>query len=391
MNVQRFMEGQLQRALESMPAVAVLGPRQSGKSTLAREHVGRMAGPKPCYLDLERPADHAKLSDPEAYLAANDDRLVCLDEIQRVPGLFPVLRYLIDQDRRPGRFLILGSASRDLIRQSSESLAGRLRYLELTPFLVDEAHGLDLASFWSRGGFPESVLAADDAASLEWRLDFIRAFLERDVPGLMPRVSTAMVSRLWQMLSHTHGNLLNMSALANALDVSAHTVRHHIELLEGAFMARRLPAHHVNIGKRLVKAPKLYLRDAGILHALLGIRGPDDLAGHPIYGASWEGLGIESIMAHCRRDVRASFYRTARGAEIDLVLEFGQERVAVEFKSSTAPKPRPGFWSAIEDLGTTRNWIVAPVSETFPMRSATVSGLTGFLQAEANSDFLLRP
>ncbi len=373
-----------------MPAVALLGPRQCGKSTLARMLISQWSDPPPVYLDLERPTDRAKLTDPEAFLAAHADRLVCLDEVQRVPDLFVVLRYLIDRNRRPGRFLILGSASRDLIRQSSESLAGRIRYVELTPFLFTEAHGLDMRSFWLRGGFPESALAEDDAESFEWRLDFVRSFLERDIPGLAPRVSADVVSRLWQMLSHMHGQLLNMATLANALDVSAHTVRHHIELLEGSFMARRLPPYSANLRKRLVKSPKVYLRDTGILHTLLGIRSRDDLPGHPIYGASWEGLGIETILAHCRRDVRASFFRTASGAEVDLVLEFGQERVAVEFKSSSAPRLRPGFWSAIDnDLRTSRNWIVAPVDEPFPLRNATVTSIEGFLVAEENADLLL--
>jgi predicted AAA+ superfamily ATPase len=345
--------------------------------------------PSALFLDLERPADLAKLQDPESLLAANAHRLVCLDEIQRVPDLFPVLRYLIDQDRRAGRFLVLGSASRELIRQSSETLAGRVRYLELSPFQLSEPHGVDAHELWLRGGFPESALAENREHSFEWRLDFIRDFLERDVPALMPRVSVPNVRRIWQMLAHVHGQLLNMASLGNALDVSTHTIRHHIELLEGAFMLRRLPPFSSNQGKRLVKTPKVYLRDTGILHSLLGIREWEELQGHPQVGASWEGFAIENILSRCKREVQACFYRTARGAEIDLILERGQERIAVELKASSAPRPRQGFWSAAEDLGIERQWIVAPVEEGFPLRSARVASPSEFLAHPDNQDFLI--
>lgn len=345
--------------------------------------MAEVADPASLYLDLERPADQARLQDPEALLRANAERLVCIDEIQRAPELFPALRYLIDERERNGRFLLLGSASRDLIRQSSESLAGRLRYLELTPFLLSEPHGLTEEEFWLRGGFPRSTLAQSTAASFEWRLDFVRSFLERDIPALAPRVSPPDIRRLWQMLAHVNGQLLNMATLANSLDVSGHTVRHHIDLLEGAFMARRLPPFHTNTGKRLVKSPKLYLRDTGVLHALLDIQTWEGLLGHPAFGASWEALCIETILARCKRNVRASFYRTARGAEIDLVLERGQERVAIECKASSSPRPRPGFWTALEDIKSTQNWIIARVDEPFPVRNATVTSLQGFLLDEA--------
>ncbi|MBT3191395.1 MAG: ATP-binding protein [Verrucomicrobia bacterium] len=370
-----------------MPAVAILGPRQCGKSTLARMLIDTLPTPA-LYLDLERPADLARLEDPEALLTENSNRLVCIDEIQRRPELFPVLRYLIDRNGRNGQFLILGSASRELIRQSSETLAGRIRYMELTPFLEYEQHGASWQDLWVRGGFPRSLLAADAHLSFEWRLDFIRDFLERDIPALSPRTSTQTIRRLWSMLAHVHGQILNMSALANSLDVSTHTVRHHIDLLEGAFMARRLQPFSKNMGKRLTKSPKLYLRDTGILHALLGIESWDGLLGHPVLGFSWEAFCIEHILSRCRSHVQATYYRTARGAEVDLVLENGNSRVAVEFKSSTSPSPRRGFWSATDDLECARNWIVAPVDDAYPMRAARVASLHGFLEAPENGDIL---
>lgn len=338
------------------------------------------------YLDLERPSDLARLEDAEALLRDQPERLVCIDEVQRVPDLFPVLRSVMDEGERSGQFLILGSACRDLIRQSSESLAGRLRYLELTPFQAFEAHGASSRDLWIRGGFPRSLMAPNEEASFEWRIDFIRSFLERDIPALKPRLSVPTLRRLWSMLAHVHGQLLNMASLANALDVSTHTVKHHIDLLEGAFMARRLMPYSRNLGKRLVKSPKLYLRDSGILHTLLGIRDWEGLLGHPVVGSSWEGYCIEQILARCRRDVSASFYRTARGAEVDLVLESADSRVAIEFKSSSAPRPRPGFWIATDDLETKRRWIVAPVNEPYPLRSARVASPTGFLGHPENRD-----
>lgn len=370
-----------------MPAVALLGPRQCGKSTLAGMIVRQRSEPT-LYLDLERPTDLARLADPEALLASQPERLVCIDEIQRMPELFPTLRYLIDQSGRNGQFLILGSASRELIRQSSETLAGRIRYLELTPFLESEPHGASFRELWVRGGFPRSLLADNEEASFEWRLDFVRDFLERDIPALSPRTSTQTIRRLWQMLAHVHGQVLNMSKLGNSLDVSTHTIKHHIDLLEGAFMARRLHPFSQNMGKRLTKSPKLYLRDTGILHALLGIQSWEDLLGHPVFGFSWEALCIDHILTRCRPHIQATFYRTARGAEVDLVLEDGKSRIAIEFKSSSAPSPRPGYWIASEDLQTDRRWIIAPVDKPYPLRTAQVSPLQHFLSDTENHDML---
>lgn len=386
--VPRLLEMPIRNALEQVPAVAILGPRQCGKTTLARQLVGSF--PDVLYLDLERPSDMSRLADPEALFSANMNRMVCIDEIQRIPELFPVMRHAIDQNRAPGRFLILGSASKDLIRQTSESLAGRIRYLELTPFLLGEiAGGGELEAYWQRGGFPPSWMASDEAASFEWRLDFVRDFLERDIPMLQPRIPPERIRRLWSMLAHTHGQLLNMASLAGSLGVQGPTIRSYIDLLEGAYMARRLVPYAANLKKRLVKSPKLYIRDSGVLHVLLNITDRNSLLGHPVYGASWEGFCLENILGRCRRNVQASFYRTVRGAEIDLILEQGRSRIAVEFKVSSSARPQRGFWTALKDLDIDRAWLIAPIQEGYPIEDVRVASLAEFLDAEENSDFLL--
>ena len=386
--IPRLLGEYVRNALTQVPAVAILGPRQCGKTTLARDLAGGRSDV--LYLDLERPSDLSRLSDPEALFAANTQRMICIDEIQRVPELFPVMRYAIDMDRRPGRFLILGSASKQLIRQSSETLAGRIRYLELTPFLLNEvADGGSLERHWLRGGFPLSWVAEDEEASFEWRLDFLLDFLERDIPMLQPRVLPESVRRLLTMLAHMHGQLLNMSSLSSALGVSGPTIRNYIDLLEDAFMVRRLIPYAANLKKRLVKSPKLYLRDSGVLHTLLNISDRNTLFGHPVYGSSWEGYAIENILAKCRKTVQASFFKTVRGAEIDLILEQGLSRVAVEFKSSSTAKPQRGFWTALQDLDIERAWIVAPIQEGFPLHGARVASLQEFLQSPENTHMLL--
>lgn len=386
--IPRFLDGHVRRALRQVPAVAILGPRQCGKTTLARHLVGNL--PEVLYLDLERPSDVSRLTDPEALFAANASRMICIDEIQRVPELFPVMRHAIDADRRPGRFLILGSASKELIRQSSETLAGRIRYLELTPFLLNEVvDDGDLETYWLKGGFPLSWIAPDEVASFEWRLDFIRDFLERDIPMLQSRIPAERIRRFWTMLAHIHGQVLNMASLAGALGVQGPTIRSYIDLLEGAFMVRRLVPYAANLKKRLVKSPKLYIRDSGVLHTLLNIPDRNSLLGHPIYGTSWEGFCLENILARCKRTVQASFFRTVRGAEIDLILEQGRSRVAVEFKSSSAAKPQRGFWTALKDLSIERAWIIAPIQEGYPLQGVRVASLQEFIEAQENRDFLL--
>jgi len=386
--IPRFLDGHVRKALRQVPAVAILGPRQCGKTTLARHLVGNL--PEVLYLDLERPSDVSRLTDPEALFAANASRMICIDEIQRVPELFPVMRHAIDADRRPGRFLILGSASKELIRQSSETLAGRIRYLELTPFLLNEVvDDGDLETYWLKGGFPLSWIAPDEVASFEWRLDFIRDFLERDIPMLQSRIPAERIRRFWTMLAHIHGQLLNMASLAGALGVQGPTIRSYIDLLEGAFMVRRLVPYAANLKKRLVKSPKLYIRDSGVLHTLLNIPDRNSLLGHPIYGTSWEGFCLENILARCKRTAQASFFRTVRGAEIDLILEQGRSRVAVEFKSSSAVKPQRGFWTALKDLSIERAWIIAPIQEGYPLQGVRVASLQEFIEAQENRDFLL--
>ncbi|MBT5606732.1 MAG: ATP-binding protein [Lentisphaerae bacterium] len=386
--IRRHAEATIERRLANTPAVALLGPRQAGKSTLAKQILATHEGA--VYLDLERPSDAMKLRAPEAFLAANPDALMCLDEIQRVPELFPVLRSVIDDRGRNGQFLILGSASPDLLRQSSETLAGRIARVELAPFDVGEVESThSLNDLWLRGGFPRSLLAADEEASTEWRQDFVRTFLERDIPRLAARVATEQVGRLWQMCAHEQGQLLNSSKLGASLGVSDHTVRSYLGLLEGALVTQLLSPLEVNLKKRLVKSPKVYIRDTGLLHALLGIQSMNDLFGHPCYGPSWETLVVANVLARLRPQVQAAFYRTARGAELDLVLSASGVRLAIECKASTAPKVTRGFWNAIDDLGVDQAWLAAPVTETYPIHERVeVTPLPHLLKALAHRGWL---
>jgi predicted AAA+ superfamily ATPase len=382
--VPRAIQEQVEARLADFPVVAVLGPRQCGKTTLIRETVA--SHPGVVYLDLERPSDLGKLRDPELFFnlqrLEGPASLFCLDEIQRAPELFPVLRSLVDEDRRNGQFLLLGSASRDLLRQTSESLAGRIAYLELTPFLASEIPQDDpgaLTRLWVRGGFPLSFLAAGDESSRIWRESFMLTFLERDLPQLGFNVPAATLHRLWRMLAHLHGQTLNSSQLGAALGVSHTTVRSYLDLLTQTFMLRLLEPFATNTKKRLVKSPKVYLRDSGILHTLLQIDRLDDLLAHPVCGESWEGLVIENVVAALPR-WQPSFYRTKAGAEIDLVLERGRRKLAIECKASTAPVVSRGFWSALDDLGIEEAWVIAPVTEPYPLRAGvTVAPLRVFL------------
>lgn len=367
--IERNLTAPILKRLENIPVVAILGPRQCGKSTLTRAILSTM--PNVVYLDLERPSDMAKLTDPEAFLSLNRDKLICLDEIQRQPGLFKVMRSIIDDNQRNGQFIILGSASPNLLRQSSETLAGRIAYLELTPFLLDEIiPGNDteaLRKLWLRGGYPRSTLAVDEETSFDWRLDFIRTYLERDIPALGFRIPAGNIERFWKMCAHIHGQLLNRSKLGESLGISHHTVQNYLDLMKQTFILRVLPPLEVNLKKRLVKSPKVYLRDSGLLHALLRIEEQNDLLGHPVYGSSWEGFALENILASAPR-WDAFFYRTTTGNEVDLVLERGGRRIAVEFKVSTAPSVAKGTWSALEDLGNPEAWIIAPVNEAYPIK-----------------------
>ena len=361
---------QVTDALAEVPAVALLGPRQVGKTTLALE----VAGKRPSiYLDLESEADRAKLAEPELYLAQHTDKLVILDEIQRTPQLFRSLRGIIDAGRRrgqgKGRFLVLGSASIDLLKQSSESLAGRIRYLELAPFDAGEVGSGRLDELWLRGGFPESLLAKSDAASLRWRADFIRTYLERDVPQLGPRIPAETLRRLWTMLAHSQGGLLNAAVLARALAVDGKTIAAYLDLLVDLLLVRRLMPWHGNVRKRLVKSPKVYVRDCGLVHALLGISDREALLAHPVAGGSWEGMAIESLVAAAPDGTDAYFFRTSAGAEIDLLLKLPGHRQpwAIEIKRGLAPKVERGFHLACESVRPERRWVVYGGVERFPL------------------------
>ncbi|RPH46367.1 MAG: ATP-binding protein [Burkholderiales bacterium] len=362
----RIARARLDAALARSPAVAVLGPRQVGKTTLAR--AAAAARPGAVYLDLETAADLARLADPARFLASRRDRLVVLDEVQNAPELFGELRAEIDADRRSGRFLILGSASFRLLRQS-QTLAGRLAVVDMSPLLLAEiaARFEDIERLWVRGGFPGSFTAGSDADSWGWRQDFVRHFLNIDLAAFGIAVDPPSMGRLWRMLAHLHGQLLNASALSRSLGVSAPTVGRWIDHLVDALVVRRLEPFHANLGKRLVKSPKLYLRDSGLLHALLGVSDADALAGHPGAGASWEGFVIEQICARLPAHVPVSFYRTAAGAELDLVIEAGGMRIGIEAKLSSAPTVTKGFWQACEDVGVSQAWVVAPVRDGWPI------------------------
>ena len=357
----------LTQALAEFPAVALLGPRQAGKTTLAK--IIAVQHPDSMYLDLERPSELAKLTDPELFLSRYADRLIVLDEIQRQPELFPILRALIDENRRPGRFLLLGSASPQLLRQASESLAGRISFHELAPFDIGEigpTH-LELQNFWLRGGYPPSWLAETGQASFAWRESFITTHLERDIPSFGIRVPGTTLRRFWQMLAHLHGQMWNASRLASGFGVSAPTVEHYLDILEATYMVRRLLPLHVNLGKRLVKSPKIYLRDSGLLHALLGVSNLDELSGHPVVGPSWEGWALEQIAQLLGPQWQLSFYRTTAGAEMDVVAERGNQKIGFEIKFSSAPTLSKGSWAAIADLKLNHTYIVAPVESGYPL------------------------
>ena len=368
----RRIETQIRADLEDQAAVALLGPRQVGKTTLALAIAE--AGPS-VYLDLEDPADRDKLADPALYLSAHEDKLVVIDEIQNAPELFTTLRGLIDRGRRKGRgtgrFLVLGSASIELLRQSFESLAGRIAYRELHPLDITEVGGDKLDALWLRGGFPQSFLARGDARSLDWRRDFLRTYLTRDIPLLEPRIPAETLRRLWTMLAHNQGTPLNASRLASSLGVSAPTVARYIDLLVDLLLVRRLTPFHANLGKRLVKAPKTYVRDSGVLHALLAIPTKSQLLDHPIVGSSWEGYLIETLISCAPPWTSAFYYRTSAGAEIDLLLELPGSRLwAIEVKRSLSPKVERGFHSACDDVKPERRLVVYAGGEGVPLPHA---------------------
>ena len=365
--ISRRIGRRLTELIDSYPAVGLLGPRQAGKTTLALETAARRPS---VYLDLESVTDVAKLADADRYFADHQDELVVLDEVHRLPGLFQTLRGVIDRGRRQGkatgRFLLLGSAAIELLKQSGESLAGRISYLELAPFDALEVPATELDKLWVRGGFPSSFLATDDASSLKWRQDFVRTYLEREIPQLGPRIPAEALRRFWTMLAHNQAGLLNAANLARGLGVDGKTVARYLDLLVDLLLVRRLPAWHRNPSKRLVKSPKVMVRDTGLVHVLLGLRNKDELLGHSVAGQTWESLVIETLIAAAPEGTEASFYRTGAGAEIDLVLALPNHQLwAVEVKRSSAPRVDKGFHLACADLEPDQRFVVYSGSEQF--------------------------
>jgi len=379
MMIERRLTNRLLHLLDHAPAVVLLGPRQAGKTTLALE----IGNKRPSiYLDLEDEDERAKLANPTRYFADHEDELVILDEVQRMPELFQRLRGVIDEGRRGGRangrFLLLGSAAMDLLRQAGESLAGRIAYLELGPFDALEAGARNIDKLWVRGGFPRSFLAASDALSMEWRRDFIRTYLERDVPQFGSRIPAETLRRFWTMLAHNQAQILNAANIARGLGVDGKTVAGYLDLLVDLLLVRRLPPWHRNVGKRLVKSPKVYVRDSGIAHALLGIRNKEELLAHPVVGQTWESFVMETLIAAAPDGTESNFYRTQRGAEVDLVLTLpGSKPWAIEIKRSTAPKLERGYHVACEDLEPAERLVVYPGDERFSLGHDTEAiGLT---------------
>lgn len=368
--IERSLLPTLLETLADFPAVALLGPRQAGKTTLAIT-VGE-AQTQSVYLDLESPSDRQKLTDPEAYLSMHEQRLVILDEVQHMPVLFQTLRGLIDRGRRAGlgnsRFLLLGSASGDLLRQSSESLAGRIAYLELPPLQLLELDSAAQDTVWLRGGFPNSFLASSANKSMVWRQNLISTYLERDIPSYGGRIPAETLRRLWTMLAHQQGGLLDVSQLGKNLMIDAKTVHRYLDMFVDLMLLHRLQPWHSNVGKRLVKSPKLYVRDSGLVHALLGISTLEALLSHPVLGNSWEGFAIETLLNAAPLNTNRGFYRTSNGAEVDLLLEIPGEGVwAIEIKRGANSKPRRGFYAACDDLQPTQRWLVHGGSDIYPL------------------------
>jgi uncharacterized protein len=387
--MQRYIERsaavKIRQSIEQNPVTALIGPRQCGKSTLARYIL--QGGKNILFLDLELPSDMRKLTDAELFLKEHTHQLVCIDEIQLRPDLFPLLRALIDKERRPGRFLIIGSASRDLIRQGGETLAGRIHYIELTPLLWTELYNdkdrkkWDFQMHWWRGGFPPSLLAETDAQSDAWRKDMIRDYLSRDIPSLGFALPLPVITRFWKMIAHYHGSIFNASKIGQSMDISHNTARKYLDILEQTFMVRLLQPLAINLKKRLVKSPKIYLRDSGLLHTLLEIDSMTELYGHPVFGASWESWCIEQVIAALPL-WQPFFYRTSSGEEVDLVLVRGKKRLVLEIKASLTPHLSRGFADTIKALQPDRAWVICPMTDAgYPIASgAYVTGITECLE-----------
>lgn len=363
---QRYIQALFEEYLEIFPAVGIVGPRQVGKTTLVK-HLSW--GKNKIYLDLEKASDRAKLSDVELFLTNHQDSTVILDEIQLMPELFAELRSSIDEDRRPGRFILLGSASPDLIRSSADSLAGRIGYLELTPFTLEEVLEAEMERLWMRGGYPLSFLASTERISNLWRGNFIKTYIERDLGLLGLNTDPKLVERFWMMLAHVQGSLWNGDNFARALGITRPTVTRYLEFLEGSFMVRILQPYHRNVKKRLVKSPKVYIRDTGLLHALVGVKSYDQLINQLLIGASWETFVIEQIINVIGPDYQYYFYRTHQGAECDLLLvKSGKVEWAIEIKNTLSPKISKGFLISMEDTKAAKGAVISRVKEGYPLK-----------------------
>jgi predicted AAA+ superfamily ATPase len=379
--IDRLIENKIKEALQRSPSVALMGPRQIGKTTIA---INISASTPSIYLDLENRLDLQKVNDIHSFHDANRNKLIILDEVQRLPEIFASLRGIIDQERRTGnkfeQFLFLGSASIDLLKQSSESLAGRISYIEMYPINLLEFN--ELNTLWLRGGFPESLLASSNNNSVDWRRDFIKTYLERDIPQLGPRIPAETLERFWTMLAHHQGSVMNAANLARNLDLSGVTISRYLDLMTDLLLVRKLKPWTFNIGKRLVRSPKIYVRDSGITHALLDISNYNQLLGHPVVGGSWEGFVIENLLSIAPANVQAYYYGTPGGAEIDLLLVFsGVEKWAIEIKRSSAPSIKKGFYIACNDLQPNKRFVVYAGTDEFSLGTNTTAiSLIGLMQ-----------
>lgn len=387
--IQRALFKKLEKSLNSVPIVALLGSRQVGKTTLAKQLADQFHKTA-TYIDLESDADYNKLTDAESYLKRFDGELLIIDEVQRKKDLFRILRSIVDRRKskgeRTGHFLLLGSASKDLLQESSESLAGRIRYLELTPFTVWELStqnkkSFDLENLWFRGGYPDSYLAPNDEESWNWRSDFISTYVERDIPNMGVGISPERLNRFWKMIAHYHGNQVNFSELGRSMEMSHSTIKNYLDVLTEFYMIRQLNPWSGNIKKRLVKSPKIYIRDSGILHRLLRLSKFDALLSHPSVGASWEGFVAENIINTLNDQWEYSYFRTATQVEIDLVLITPENKVwAVEIKRSSSPKLGKGFYEACRDIKADQKWVIIPDNERYPLKDEVeVIGVIEFL------------
>ncbi len=377
--ISRSIESTVFQYLNIFPALAILGPRQCGKSTLIKMLAHKFSSF--VYLDLQNINDLNKLSEPTLFFESNKEATICLDEIQMTPHIFSVLRSVIDKDRRNGRFILLGSASRELIQQTSETLAGRIGFIELTPFEINEIRDLpdySLQKFWLRGGFPNSYLSASDEESKIWRDNFIRTFVERDIPQFGFKIPALQLRRFLQMCAHNHSQLLNSSKIGEAIGLSHTTIRNYIDLFENTFLFRTIQPYITNVRKRLVKSPKLLIRDSGIFHRLLSVDTFNDLLGHPLFGFSWEGFVTENIITNLR-EWSYNFYRTSSGDEIDLVLVRNNKIIAVECKASTSPYLGKGFWNAMEQIGPMDTYVIIPADASYLIKEhVIICGLKEF-------------